>query len=406
MAWADKLANGFYRAGYRDSAGDQRYVKDSNGDTVKYNRKSDAKLAGGEVEARARRQAAIDPTRIPGSTKFHEWYELVEGSRTFNSDRQRTIDSITAHHLIPRWGTTSLNQIALGTDLQEWVNGLTSKYSANYVRTIVSVFKADLKGAIDKGIIDNPLAGIKLPPARLRKRKTYATYSDLRLDLYQSDYRLWVEFLYETGLRPGEACGAHLTSLFEPGWITVAETMFDKGKQHYIRPYPKDGDVRRVPLTDRAHEILSSVVATRETTGGCGLLHASPKPMDEWTTCNSNLIFRRNNGKPFFSHDVSSYLYKVHRRHGLPTLSPYAYRRGFVTWAIEGGMDPLTVQKITGHAGLDELQGYFQLSPAARDRLRLARGDRPPITMIKGSGAEPGAQPSEPTQDEAGTGSD
>lgn len=276
--------------------------------------------------------------------------------------------------------------------MQQWVNDISKTQSAGYVTNhIYALFRATLSEAVNAEVLAaTPCTKIKLPKHYRPTRKPYLKPEQVTsgfVTQLRPDYRALIEFMYETGLRPGEACGLHAHQVSDK-WIMVSEVLVDR--KFVIRSLPKNRKPRAVPLTDRAREILTDVLADRDLIRWCGVPHLDDKP------CPSDLVFRRRDGKPFRPSSVSEYLRRLQKRSGVPTVSPYAARRGFVTWAIEGGADVLTVQRITGHASLEELQGYFQLSEAAVERLQRARND------AGAAGAPAGANLSKPESGDVG----
>lgn len=403
MAWADPLANGHWRGGYRDSNGRKQYVKDSHGETVRYPRKSDAKLAASEAEAEARRRGAIDKASVQGRITWGDWWDLIAPKRQFSSDTAINEAKIVRKYLRPKWGTKPLNKINQYL-VQDWIDEDLNELSAVYVTRIYAVFRTSIMMALKKkGILsESPLVGIELPPQYKKASKKYMTTSDLEKlrGKLRDDYFRIIEFALETGLRPGELCGLHADHVdTSSGWLNIEQVYVSRLR--VIRSSPKDKDARLVPLTSRAAEILDEVMSERDLTGGCGVPHADGKP------CASDLVFRSVSNRAFTPGSMEAYLRQVALRHKLPVLSPYTARRGFATWSIEGdgqtGLDILTVQKIMGHSDLDELQGYFQLTAAARGRLQAARGEKVSLKIVSESGATHGATLEQQAQAQAGS---
>ena len=370
-SWTEKLPGGKgWRGRYRDQAGRKQTVRDDQGKPVAFTRKTDAKWAADNAKIKAHRQAPSSITRA--DITWGQWWDQLKITRHTDaqSDRPPVENSIARKHLLPQWGERPLNEITR-RDVQQWVNDISKTQSAGYVTNhIYALFRTTLSEAVHAEVlVATPCTKIKLPKHYQPTRKPYLkpehVYSGFVTQL-RPDYRALIEFMYETGLRPGEACGLHAHQVHEK-WIMVSEVLVDR--RYAIRSLPKNRKPRAVPLTNRAREILADVLADRDLIRWCGVPHLDEKP------CESDLVFRRRDGRPFRSSSVSAYLRRLQKRTGVPTVSPYAARRGFVTWAIEGGTDILTVQRITGHASLDELQGYFQLSGAAVERLQRAHND-------------------------------
>ncbi|WP_190821478.1 tyrosine-type recombinase/integrase [Saccharopolyspora pogona] len=302
MAWADPLPGGGYRGGYRDSAGKKQYVKDpATGRTRKFGRKKDARDAATEEEVKASRRAAIanglEPARIPWGAF---WDSISDDRGARLSDTNVVEHSIVENYLRPKWGKVPLNQIitrgSAEHGVQEWVNDLehgrvdgwklSRPPAPSYVHRIYAVFQASMTVAKDTGVLTtSPCVGVKLP----RKSKRAKPYLDAENaekmgEHLRSDYRDAVDFSGETGLRPGELCGLHANYVDrERGWMSVREVLV--ARRRVIRSFPKDEDVRAVPLTPKAIEILDRQLKGRNLTHGCGLEHT------DGTECASALVF-------------------------------------------------------------------------------------------------------------------
>src|SRR5690606_39885120 len=97
-------------------------------------------------------------------------------------------------------------------------------------------------------------------------------------------------FLLETGLRPGALAGLHVNRVdVDEGWLMVAEVYVDR--RNIIRPIPKDGDVRTVPLTSRAISIARRQLERRTRLEGCGIQHS------DGAECRQELMFRNKRGR-------------------------------------------------------------------------------------------------------------
>jgi integrase len=127
--------------------------------------------------------------------------------------------------------------------------------SPSYVQRIYSPFRVSITKPIDDGILDaSPCAGVRLPK-RAKKPKTYMTPEESAELALRQDYRDAVDFMHETGLRPGELTGLHSHRIDRKRRVlTVAETYVFRAKK--IRGWPKDKDARQVPLTARAWTLI------------------------------------------------------------------------------------------------------------------------------------------------------
>lgn len=397
MAWVEKLPSGKWRGGYRNPEGRKRY-------TDPRDRKTDAREAAAEEEVKARRQAAAQTGTLSARTTWGDWWDTISPDRTFEeSDTARTERYIVEKYLRPQWGEMPLNRIS-NKDIKRWVDSGALKtrpgMSAAYARRIYGVFSASIKRALDDEVLNaSPCVGIRLPTVR-RRAKAFMT--DEHLDAYRSklrdDYRAVLAFGLETGLRPGELCGLHVNRVnLDTGWLDVVEVFVDK--QKVIRPFPKDKDTRKVPLTSAAVEILRRALDGRDLRKGCGVPHT------DGATCRSELAFRTVEGRPMTPNRLYQNVTRAAKLTGADVRSPYTARRGFGTWAAQN-LDAYTLQQIMGHSTMEETEGYVQLTEAARGRLLAARGEVPGLTVVRGAdrgrGAAPGAESSKSESDSVG----
>jgi integrase len=374
MASAERLPSKRWRGLYRDAAGRKCRVPGTFG------RKSDAVDAAQEAEVGARRKAAAKGGKLSARTTWGDWWAVFNAERTFNSDNGIVERQIVEGFLMKRWGDVPLNSITR-QDVQLWVDGLRRKYSSNYVRGIYRVLRVSINGALDAGVLTaSPTSGVKLP--RVPKRaKPYVSTDDstkMRANLHER-YRDAVEFTLETGLRPSELAGLHANRVdLESGWVTVAEVHVRRSS--LIRPHPKDDDVRKVPLSAKAIEIVRRRLADRDLTTGCGVRHS------DGIRCASPLVFLNVRDGVLNSDLLGRHMRQAAKAAGLPAKSGYGLRRGFATRAIDGGLDVFAVKRLMGHADLEELEGYVQETPAARARLLASLGERPTLAAVEERG--------------------
>ena len=386
MAWAEKLPSGKWRGGWRDPGGGKHYTSRTEFPQHPWDRKSDAKAAAQEAEVKARRQAAVTHGTLSAGTAWGDWWDATRPERP-DSDTGQAEHYIVEKYVRPKWGDTPLNKIQHRL-VQSWVTKeLAPGRSARYVRRIYAVFQTSMNRAVDEEVLDaSPCVRIKLPKAQKRP-KPYVDEAHLKAlaqtntrgrphlrDPAQQDL---LEVGYETGLRPGELCGMHVEQLdLDAGWIDVTH-VYVRSK-NVIRPWPKDKDARRVPLSAKAVEILRLQVAGRELTG-CAVPHTDGKP------CKSALVFLNKRDEPITPRALYQAMAKAAKRAGVAFKSPYAVRRGAATWMAEGGLDAFTIAAFFGHEDIGLTAGYVQQTPAARDRLRAARGEATGLSLVAGA---------------------
>lgn len=405
MAWAERISGSkMWRGGWRTPTGHKCYTNRKTHPQHPYPRKSDALAAAREAEVKAERGAAVDVGTLSARTTWADWWQVVKRVRA-DSDGDLKERSIVDTYLLPKWGTLALN-LHKRKSVQRWVRDeLSPGRAPSYVHRIYAVYAWSMTRAVEEEVLDaSPCVKIKLPAIR-KKAMPYVGEQHIdaltgvdereRPHLRDPAHLDMVALGVETGLRPNELCGLHADQIdFDTGWLTVTNAYITRAK--VIRPWPKDKDAREVPLTERAVEILRRQVAGRDVRAGCGVPHS------DGGACRSELVFRSKRGLPVTPHALDQAMRKAAARAGVPHRSPYGLRRAFATWTADADLSPFAIADAMGHSHISQTAGYVQRTAAARDRLRAARGEHPPLRMINNSGAEPGADsPKQATQSDA-----
>lgn len=371
MASTERLDSGRYRGRYVDADGNKRWLRGTFG------RKSDARDAAIEEQAKAKRRAAAEKGKLSARTSWGDWWETLNKDRAFTSDRGTKERQYVDKHVMPKWGEVPLNGIKR-PDVQSWVDGLCRKgYAANTVRNAYAPLQWSINRALDGGILDaSPCAGVKLPRRPKRAKKYVEPGEPAKLTTLKPVFIDAQDFILEAGCRPSEMAGLHADHVdLVTGWATIEHVYVQRMKK--IRPEPKDDDVRKVPLSSRAIEIIKRQLEGRDLTQGCGVEHTNG------VTCSSPLVFRNLRGGVLNPELLTRRMREAARGLGLPAKTGYALRRGFATRAIEGGADVFAVKRIMGHADLEELEGYVQETPQARARILAALGERPALSAVE-----------------------
>lgn len=389
MAFVEKLPSGKWRGGHWIKTYDGKRRKQWVEGT--FDRKTDAREAAQESEVKARRTASVDSGTAPARITWGEWWEIYSAKRQFTSSLGRVEASMVRTHLGPRWNDVPLNQIHR-RDAQEWVDDLArAGYSPNYVRSLFTTLRASIRDAVERDVLStDPLVGVRLPRIS-RRARVYTTLEDLeRMRPYLPDVHAdALLFLMETGLRPGELAGLHVHRIdLDEGWLTVAEVYVDR--RSIIRPIPKDGDVRTVPLTSKAISVARRQLETRAPSAGCGVPHS------DGAECHHDLVFRNKRGGTLRPLLLGNRIREAATQAGLPTRGGYSGRRGFATRAASGGMDAFLLAEIMGHADVRVTREYVQQGHDSRVRTLAALGEPPGLSVVDpvGShGTERGTDP-------------
>ncbi|MDA3624297.1 tyrosine-type recombinase/integrase [Saccharopolyspora sp. WRP15-2] len=363
MASTEKLPSGNWRGLYYDAEGRKRRVQGT------FPRKKDALDAAQEAEVRARRRATLATDgALSASLKWGDWCDIWWPTRQLEDSTKESERKVFNKHLYQPWGDVPLNRISRRM-IQDWVNELRQTVQTQgFLLRVYSLFRTSIIAAVDRGILEaNPCVSIKIPrPPKTRRLHLEADrFSTLLQAMHTERYREAVEFLWDTGLRPGELAGLHRDHV-EDGWLVVAQVWTGKA----IKSYPKDDDVREIPLTARAQELLVKWERETPTGSGCCLPHLAGK------ACRSDLAFRQPNGNVL---DLNNFYHVVHRgavRAKLPSgVSPYTFRHSYGTRLADAGVDAFELSRLLGHSKLEQSLTYVHRSEAARSRVLAALGD-------------------------------
>lgn len=150
-----------------------------------------------------------------------------------------------------------------------------------------------------------------------------------------------LEFMYATGCRVSEACGADLADL------DLAEGL--------VRLTGKGDKQRLVPVGGQARQALE-----RYFTQGRPLLERRAKQ----TPVERRAIFLNKRGSRLSRQSVWEVVKAAgERAHIDRPLHPHTLRHSFATHLIQGGADVRTVQELLGHASVTTTQIYTHVSP-------------------------------------------
>lgn len=171
---------------------------------------------------------------------------------------------------------------------------------------------------------------IKVPPKQLPKPFTReemaAIIQAFRTDKYYHHYADYVEFLFGTGCRTGEAIGLRWKHLSDDCSIAWIGEIITRG----IRKSTKTNRARSITLTPKLQALL---MARRP---------ANSEP--------DALVFASPNGKSIDDHNFRNRAWKtVLTRLAIDYRKPYNTRHTLISHALDLGMNPVMVAQLTGH---------------------------------------------------------
>lgn len=171
---------------------------------------------------------------------------------------------------------------------------------------------------------------VKIPPKQMPKPFTSeeikAIIKGFDQDRYYSHYAGFVEFLFGTGCRTGEAiglCWKHLNEDCSTVWIGES---LSRG----IRKATKTNRARTITLTPRLRSLLLS-------------MRSENLDLDR-------SVFTSPKGNPIDDHNFRNRAWKsVLSKVGVEYRKPYNTRHTLISHALNQGMNPVEVAQLTGH---------------------------------------------------------
>ncbi|NJM47279.1 MAG: tyrosine-type recombinase/integrase [Alkalinema sp. RU_4_3] len=171
---------------------------------------------------------------------------------------------------------------------------------------------------------------VKVPPKQrprpFTKQEIAAITKGFRQSKHYGHYGDFVEFLFSTGCRTGEAIGlrwGHLPEDCRKVWI-------GESVSRGVRKPTKTNRSREFRVTDR----LASMLLARRP--------ENPQ-LD-------GLVFPAPEGGPIDDHNFRNRAWvQVLKAAGVPYRKPYNTRHTFISHAIAGGLNPMAIAQMTGH---------------------------------------------------------
>jgi integrase len=244
-----------------------------------------------------------------------------EGYKRFLLPFAAHVGNIDGNEVQPKHVTRFLEQCPA------W--GKTTRYNA------ITAIKRAWNWADNEGHLTlNLLAKMKKPrPARREEIPDDREIARF-LATAKPDFRLFLDFLYATGCRPGEA------TIIERRHVDLAnrEVRFRIGED---KTSGKTGKPRVIHLSEDATAILAKLLA------------AGP----------SGALFRNSRGNPWNEHSIACAVRKIRERAGLDGRTvAYALRHHWITDALARGVPLATVAEMSGNSPAIVAKVYAHLS--------------------------------------------
>ncbi|MFN0318580.1 MAG: tyrosine-type recombinase/integrase [Burkholderiales bacterium] len=242
--------------------------------------------------------------------------------------------------------------VVLAENFATW---LGAKVEIKTLKDRLSLINSSWEWGIELDLVEvNPWTGmasrLKIPPKQQCKpfstEEIQTIVKGFRESRYYSPYADFVEFLFGTGCRIGEAIGlrwGHVTPSCDSVWIGES---FSRG----VRKSTKTNRARTVTLTDRLENMLKQ--------------RKGENDRDQ-----EDLVFTTPNGLPLDDHNFRNRAWKkVLTEKEIDYRKPYNTRHTLISHALDKGMNPVVVAQLTGHDVATLYENYAG-SVASRPRL-------------------------------------
>ncbi len=323
---------------------------------LSFARKTDADDQRKSIEGDLQRGAYIDPKA--GTQTFDDYATFLNAHTTTDLNTQER-EALTFHNHVKGTplGKTSLSAIRPST-VQAWISSLTSLQSSTAKTTFNYVRKA-LEAATDDGLIAwNPCKASSVTPPRPEARKMdvwSAEQVKAMRDAIDARYRPILDLGAGLGLRPGEiyALGIHDIDWFRGSVMLRRQVKIVRSpvtnKKSWVFALPKGAKERHMPVSRELLLDLSEYLErfpAQEVT----LPWKTPEgPPETVSVVMSN--YRNGAANPATA--IRRIWYPALKRAGIPNVrenGQHALRHFYVSSALAGGENPVSVAQWTGHA--------------------------------------------------------
>lgn len=357
MAWTVKTSKGLYLGKYRDRDGKVRTA-----DGGPFAHKANALRAGGAAEAESRAVGWRSPDAALQT--WGTWCEAWWPTRSVEASTRARDASRRDVHLMPRWDDVPLADITRH-DVKAWAAEMRAGGSSpSTVQRAVHLLSASLVAAVDAEVLTaNPAARLRLPNPKPAAER-YLTRDEFDAALAELDvpeFRRLAQLLGGTGMRLGEATGAHWARVAPKGASLLVVDVWDTTRRE-VRPYPKDRQPRRVPIP-------SWVDLGTRSMKPCPYTHVG-------ADCRSGLIVTTARGAVVDESKFRKAWTAACERAGLGHVRVHDIRHSYASWLLQGGVSLAEVGRLLGHESPTTTQRYAHLAEVPNDQVLKALGGR------------------------------
>lgn len=275
------------------------------------------------------------------------YYQQQVVNGTLSSSTLLGYTKIINGTLIPKWGDTAIKDLAPSM-LREWIGQMGA--TAKTVRNVLSPLRSVLDDAVNDELLEfNPLDRVALSKIirQTAKKSEYdvdpfdSDETEALLKHARLDERNFIQFWFNTGLRPGEIIAFPWPNV---DWVhgsiridTNIVTGIVDGKQTQVEKPPKTAaGIRDIELSAAALNALTAQKAASFLAGGRVWLN--PRTNEPWTIDSQ---IRKTLWEPLC------------KRAGVRYRNPYQIRHTYASTLLTAGRNPFWLAGQMGHEDVE-----------------------------------------------------
>lgn len=260
---------------------------------------------------------------------------------------------VVERHIVPVLGRVRLSELE-AIDVQEMVDGVASRRSAQTAKHARNVLSAALRQAVTWGLVPVNVARSVEAPAVRRKPPVYLSPGQVRafLDSTRDDPRhAFYVLAMTTAMRRGEMLALRWQDVdLDAGEVDVNATLRQVSRWRFRRdPTKTVRSERRVPLNEEAVQALRDYRRDHATSTG--------------------FVFARPDGRPWPPAEVTREFQARLKAAGIPKARLHDTRHTAITVALDAGEDPRTVADWAGDQVSTILNTYSGRAAGSRRRI-------------------------------------
>ncbi|WP_210129231.1 tyrosine-type recombinase/integrase [Staphylococcus sp. GDX8P66P] len=363
MASYDQLNNKLWRyrisLGKNPVTGKYEYISKTG-----FKRKSDAKNAAELVERQIRNGEYIAPSTHTFNFVADEWIKHYSRDAKVSSVRAR---EKAIYHAKELFGNRSIQTITK-RDYQAFVDDISTRFSKNYVDSIVSSTNLIFKYAQDMKIIS------KLPTEGVKRTKYKPTVEDLedntiqqkfleKDELYKflkiakekhspaNSFELFT-FLAYSGMRAGEVLALKWSDIdYEECTVSITKTYYNpnNNKKNYQILTPKtESSIGKISIDPNVIKLLQDYKVNVQ---------------DKWKNelyVDNDFIFTDNNGYPLVIKKLSQWIQSIMSQTNInKNITTHSFRHTHCALLIEAGVHIKEIQERLRHKDIQTTMNIY-----------------------------------------------